>query len=236
MVAALQQKPWHIPGIEIGKSQSERSYLELVECGREAHAVEQFKLEYRTDEELMGLVAHGRTDALEALYDRHMRGCFGLAMKIVRDPHMAEEVVQDVFVKLWSKPSVFMPERGKFSGWLLTLVHNRSVDKLRRTSSGLAGVTTTLDAENQHGMALAEVLHDESPSPEELAWARERGEIVKHALRRLPEPQRLAITLAYFGGLTQKEIAERLQEPLGTIKTRTRSGLQHLRRLLAGME
>jgi RNA polymerase sigma-70 factor, ECF subfamily len=185
-----------------------------------------------SDHQLMLAVAEGRADALEVLYDRHMRGCFGLAMKIVRDPAVAEEVVQDIFVKLWSQPTIFSPERGKFSGWLLTLVHNRSVDKLRRAHSGLASVTSPLDLEGENGISLADVLPDTGPTPDDTAWLHEKGEIVREALRKLPEAQRTAISLAYFGGLTQKEIAERLQEPLGTIKTRTRSGLQQLRRLL----
>jgi RNA polymerase sigma-70 factor, ECF subfamily len=185
-----------------------------------------------TDEQLMSAIGGGHTDALDALYDRHVRGCFGLAMKIVRDPAVAEEVVQDVFVKLWSQPTVFSPERGKFSGWLLTLVHNRSVDKLRRAQSGIAGKTLPLDVEGDNGLSLADVLPDTGPSPDDAAWLKVEGDIVRQALGQIPELQRQAISMAYFGGLTQREIAERLQEPLGTIKTRTRSGLQQLRRVL----
>jgi RNA polymerase sigma-70 factor, ECF subfamily len=205
------------------------------ERGREA-AQPTASLEDHTDEQLMAAIGGGRTDALEALYDRHVRGCFGLAMKIVRDPSVAEEVVQDVFVKLWSQPGVFSPERGKFAGWLLTLVHNRSVDKLRRAQSGIAGKTLPLDSEGENGLSLADVLHDTGPTPDEAAWLNEKGEIVRQALGLLPEPQRQAISLAYFSGLTQREIAERLQEPLGTIKTRTRSGLQQLRQMLVRRE
>ncbi|MEO5952740.1 MAG: sigma-70 family RNA polymerase sigma factor [Chloroflexia bacterium] len=221
MVAAIQQRPWNIQLSENTSSTDIRMIAGAV-------------LEHKSDEDLMTLIAQNSTPALETLYNRHVRNCFGLAMKIVRDPHVAEEVVQDVFVKLWSKPSIFMPERGKFSGWLLTLVHNRSVDKLRRASAGLAGLTVTLDTDSASGMSLADILPDESPSLDDAAWQQERGEILRKAMRNLPLPQRQALSLAYFGGLTQKEIADRLHEPLGTIKTRTRSGLQHLRRLLMG--
>lgn len=189
-------------------------------------------LQMLPDDALMREVAAGNTEALEMLYERHMRGCFGLAMKIVRDPSVAEEVVQDVFVKLWSKPGVFSPERGKFTGWLLTLVHNRSVDKLRRAKAGVAGSILPLDTESELGVTLADILPDPSPGPEESAWTGEKGRIVRQILEQLPLAQRQAITMAYFEGLTQKEIAERLHEPLGTIKTRTRSGLQQLRRIL----
>ncbi len=232
MVATLQQASWTIKGYENTNTHRTKA----ADLRHDLPLAFDNRLENKADEELVGSMAHGSTQALEELYNRHVRNCYGLAMKIVRDPHLAEEVVQDVFVKLWSKPSSFIPDRGKFVGWLMTLVHNRSVDKLRRANAQSTVATITLDFENRHGVALADVLPDESPSPDDLAWAREQGDVIRDALRRLPEPQRQAISLAYFGGLTQKEVAERLQEPLGTIKTRTRTGLQQLRRLLVGAD
>jgi RNA polymerase sigma-70 factor (ECF subfamily) len=186
------------------------------------------------DDILMQQIARGDTQAFEELYDRYVRGCFGLAMKIVREPTVAEEVVQDVFMKLWSRPGIFSSERGKFSGWLLTLVHNRSVDKLRRLKAGAAGPVLPLDGTLDAGLNLADVLADTAATPYDQAWTEEQGRIVREAIKSLPHHQREAIVLAYFGGLTQKEIAERLQEPLGTVKTRTRAALQQLRRSLAG--
>jgi RNA polymerase sigma-70 factor (ECF subfamily) len=186
------------------------------------------------DETLMELIGRGDTQAFEELYDRYVRGCFGLAMKIVREPSIAEEVVQDVFMKLWSRPGIFTSERGKFSGWLLTLVHNRSVDKLRRLKTGAVGPLLPLDATAPGETSLADLLADTTATPYDHAWTSEQGRIVREALKALPHPQRETIVLAYFGGLTQKEIAERLQEPLGTVKTRTRAALHQLRRALAG--
>lgn len=186
------------------------------------------------DETLMELIGRGDTQAFEELYDRYVRGCFGLAMKIVREPSIAEEVVQDVFMKLWSRPGVFTSDRGKFSSWLLTLVHNRSVDKLRRLKAGAAGPVLPLDATEAGETSLADLLADNAATPYDQAWTSEQGRIVREALKALPHPQRETILLAYFGGLTQKEIAERLQEPLGTVKTRTRAALHQLRRSLAG--
>ncbi len=186
------------------------------------------------DDQLMKGIGLGRPEAFEELYDRYVRGCFGLAMKIVRDPSVAEEVVQDVFMKLWSQPGIFSPERGKFSGWLLTLVHNRSVDKLRRLKTQQGRIMLPLDSAAAGEVSFADLLPDGGPSPHDEAWAGEKARMVQDALRMLPEPQRQAISLAYFNGLTQKEIAEQLHEPLGTIKTRTRSALQQLRRVLAG--
>lgn len=185
------------------------------------------------DDQLMKGISTKQPEAFEELYERYVRGCFGLALKIVRDPSLAEEVVQDVFMKLWSQPSIFSPERGKFSGWLLTLVHNRSVDKLRRLKTQQGRVIIPIDSMGEGEVSLADLLPDRGPSPHDEAWSSEKGRIVRDALRLLPEPQRQAITLAYFSGLTQKEIADQLQEPLGTIKTRTRSALQQLRRALA---
>jgi RNA polymerase sigma-70 factor, ECF subfamily len=189
-----------------------------------------------TDGQLMQAVAGGEAGALEVLYDRHVRGCFGLAMKIVRDPLIAEEVVQDVFMKLWSSPLSFAPERGKFSGWLLTLVHNRSVDKLRRLRTHTNQTTLPADQEGEGELDIASILADKSPGPDEMAWREERGEILRQYLGQLPEPQRQALAMAYFEGLTQREIAERLHQPIGTVKTRTRAALQQMRRLLNGQE
>ncbi len=187
-----------------------------------------------TDRELMDCISRADTRAFEELYDRYVRGCFGLAMKIVRDPSIAEEVVQDVFLKLWSNPLTFSPERGKFSGWLLTLVHNRSVDKLRRLKTTSGRVVLPLESEDDGEVSLADILPDSAPTPYDEAWSSEKGQIVREALSTLPKAQQEALTLAYFGGLTQKEIAEKLDEPLGTIKTRTRSALLQLRCILAG--
>ncbi len=186
-----------------------------------------------SDERLMRAIGQGESGALEVLYERYVAGCYGLALKIVRDPNLAEEIVQDVFLKLWTKPQSYVAERGKFSGWLLTLVHNRAIDKLRRAKAGTSRSVLPLELDNGTGMTLADSLPDPAPLPEEEAWREEKGTVVRRALSLLPETQREAINLAYFGGLTQKEIAERLGEPLGTIKTRTRSGLLQLRRLLA---
>jgi len=194
------------------------------------------ELKIMTDDQLMQAVGQADTAAFETLYDRHVRGCFGLAIKIVGEPSVAEEVVQDVFMKLWSRPDKFNPERGKFSGWLLTLVHNRSVDKLRRAKSGANAAGVPLDTSLDGGLPLSDVLPDMTPGPHDSAWSNQKGVLVREALHTLPEPQRQAITLAYFGGLTQKEIAEKLNEPLGTIKTRTRSALHQLRRLFESQD
>lgn len=186
-----------------------------------------------SDDSLMRAIGESKNGALEALYERYVAGCYGLALKIIGDPTLAEEIVQDVFLKVWRKPESYIAGRGKFSSWLLTLVHNRSIDKLRRTKAGVLGSSVPLDLDSGAGIALADMLPDAAPTPYDEAWREEKGSIVRSTLSLLPETQRQAISMAYFGGLTQKEIAEKLGEPLGTIKTRTRSGLIQLRQLLS---
>ena len=139
-------------------------------------------------------------------------------------------------MKLWSAPLRFSPERGKFSGWLLTLVHNRSIDKLRRLRSRGWQSAIPLDPDGDTEVEAVGLVADAGPGPDEQAWREERGQIVRGVLGKLPEPQRQALTMAYFEGLTQREIAERLRQPIGTVKTRTRAALIQMRRLLAGQE
>jgi RNA polymerase sigma-70 factor, ECF subfamily len=189
------------------------------------------------DAELLRLIASGKSEALEALYDRYVRACYGKALGVVVDPYVAEEVVQDVFLKLWAAPSSYVPERGKFPVWLLTLAHNRAIDRLRHDKHVMTGNSLPFDAfdpEETGDISPAEMLSDGANTPYEEAWRQEQSRTVRKALSLLSASQREAISLAYLGGLTQWEIAQRLGVPLGTIKTRIRGGLQHLRRLLDG--
>lgn len=181
------------------------------------------------DENLVSCVADGDRGALETLYDRYVHGCYALALKIVRDPHIAEEIVQDVFVKLWQRPTSFSPQRGKFSAWLMALVHNRAIDKLRQEKKESNFHVVAFGAGTTDVSSLVDLVPDTSRGPYDQAWANSKGKAVRDALEQLRQPQRQALTLAYFEGMTQKEIAERLHEPLGTIKTRTRSALEQLR-------
>jgi RNA polymerase sigma-70 factor (ECF subfamily) len=185
-----------------------------------------------SDAQLLSFVASGEHDALEVLYERYAKACYGLAMKVLVDPFLAEEVVQEVFLKLWAAPSSYVPERGKFSAWLLTLVYNRSIDWLRQARHRKLNSSIELDAEVIDNVTLADILPDGAITPYEEAWRQEQGRVVRGALRLLSPPERLVISLAYLGGLTQREISQRLGVPLGTIKSRTHRGLLQLRRLL----
>jgi RNA polymerase sigma-70 factor (ECF subfamily) len=173
----------------------------------------------RTDEELVEAIARADEDALGELYDRFGRVAYGLAYKILQDAALAEDAVQEAFLQIWRGAGSYRPERAKASTWLLTFVHRRSVDLVRREQRRR---TVQLDAPPEPSGSGAD---------EEIV-ARSRREIVQDALRRLPAEQREAIELAYYGGLTQSELAAQLDQPLGTIKSRMFTGLQRLRVLL----
>jgi RNA polymerase sigma-70 factor (ECF subfamily) len=179
------------------------------------------ELAHLSDEALVALAARSEQSALAELYDRFGRPAYGLALRILRDESLAEDAVQDAFLAVWRTAPRFLPERGKASTWILTLVHRRAVDLVRREERRR---TDALDPETEPG--------DRSPPVDEEAWLRLQRERVQGALRQLPDQQREAIELAYYGGFTQSELAERLGQPLGTIKSRMFLGLGRLRELL----
>ena len=176
-----------------------------------------------SDEALVALVARGDEDALAELYDRVGRTAFGLAHRVLRDERHAEDAVQEAFLAVWRTAASFRAERAKASTWILTLVHRRAVDLVRREER-----RRTEPLADAHEPALA----GESEATEEAAWIRFERERVQSALKQLPDVQREAIELAYYGGFSQSELAERLGVPLGTIKSRMFSGLARLRELL----
>ncbi len=177
-------------------------------------------LAHLSDEALVALVARADDSALAELYDRFGHVAYGLALRVVRDPALAEDAVQEAFLAVWRSAARFVPERAKASTWILTVVHRRAVDIVRREEPRRA---EPLEAAPQQSANLTE---DE-------AWLRLQRTRVQEALRKLPDQQREALELAYFGGFTQSELADCLGEPLGTIKSRMFTGLARLRELLA---
>ena len=165
-----------------------------------------------------GLV-RGDDVALEELYDRYGRVAYGLAHRVLRDQGLAEDAVQEGFMAVWRTAGRFIPERAKASTWLLTLVHRRAVDLVRRE-----------ERRRTEPLTVSDDVSDETT--DELVWLRLQRERVQAALRQLPDHQREAIELAYYGGFTQSELADRLGQPLGTIKSRMFNGLSRLRELL----
>jgi RNA polymerase sigma-70 factor (ECF subfamily) len=177
------------------------------------------QLAHLSDEALVLLAARSEESALAELYDRYGRTAYGLALRVLRDQALAEDAVQEAFLTVWRTASRFVPERGKASTWILTLVHRRAVDAVRREQRRRADSLDRAPEPSAEGV-------DES------AWLRLQRERVQEALSRLPDAQREALELAYYGGLSQSELAERLGQPLGTIKSRMFGGLSRLREML----
>lgn len=180
------------------------------------------------DADLIGRAAGGDARALEALYDRYSGVVFSFALRLVQDRPLAEEVLQEVFFRAWQQGGSFSAQRGSLVTWLLSITHNLAIDEIRKRRrrpqkadseepelvlAGVADTSAGADVENE-------------------VWLGSLRDTVRVALGQLPPAQREAIELAYYQGLTQREIAEALGEPLGTIKTRMRLGLQKLREAL----
>jgi RNA polymerase sigma factor (sigma-70 family) len=178
-------------------------------------------LAHLSDEAIVALVARSDEVALAELYDRFGKIAWSLALRILRDEALAEDAVQEAFLTAWRTAPRFVPERASARTWFLTLVHRRAVDVVRRE-------------ERRRGEPLEaapEVVGE--TGADATALLRLERERVQRALRQLPDREREAIELAYYGGFSQAELAERLGQPLGTIKSRMFTGLARLRELLA---
>jgi len=176
------------------------------------------------DRVVLALVTAGQLDALQELYDRYRVMSYSIALRITSDGALAEDVVQDAFLGVWRNASRYVDGRGSVKTWLLSIVHHRAVDAVRRRRP-----TTELPEREDvppPALQLPDIWH-------EVAAGLDQAEIAV-AMATLPDVQREAIELAYWGGLTQPEIAERTGAPLGTVKSRVRLGLLALRRALSG--
>ena len=156
--------------------------------------------------------------ALAEAYRRHAGAVFGLARRLLIEPTLAEEIVQEIFLRLWNDPTRFDPQRGTMRSFLLTQTHGRAVDMLRSD-------TSRRHREERDARRTADSGYD----IEHEVWDLTTSEHVRRTLTKLPDNERAAIELAYFGGYTYREVAVRLDEPEGTVKTRIRSGLKRLR-------
>jgi RNA polymerase sigma factor (sigma-70 family) len=174
------------------------------------------ELAHLSDEAVLALIARSDEEALAELYRRFGRLAYGLAFRILRDDALAQDAVQEGFLTVWRAAGRFTAERAKPRTWLLTLVHRRAVDLVRREERRR---TEPLQPETEP---------DGTEAADEAELATQR-QTIRQALRQLPPEQREAIELAYYGGYTQSELAERLGQPLGTIKSRMFTGLARLR-------
>lgn len=177
------------------------------------------------DAKLMDLIARSHAGALGELYDRYGRLVFSLAANSVGDYRTAEEITQDVFVRVWERAGSYQVERAKVSTWLTSIARHRAIDQLRRRGARPEQYTVPWVETEPDSLAA-------NGNPQEAAQLAMEREQVRSALAQLPEEQRQVLALAYFQGYTQQQIADTLDQPLGTVKTRVRLAMQKLRQLL----
>jgi RNA polymerase sigma-70 factor, ECF subfamily len=173
----------------------------------------------REPHELLAAAARGDEQAFAAFYDRTSPRVYGMVLRVVRDPAQAAEVTQDVYLQVWREAARYDPELGSVLTWLLTIAHRRAVDRVRSARSAS-------QRDDRYAAVQAERPYDEVS---ERVHAGLEAQRVRNALHDLTETQREAISLAYFGGYTHREVAALLDLPLGTAKTRIRDGLIRLR-------
>jgi RNA polymerase sigma-70 factor (ECF subfamily) len=178
------------------------------------------------DQVLIAAISRGDSTALEVLYDRYSTVVYRMALRILKNREQAEDVVQEVFWRVWRRSGSFERERGRVAQWIFGIAHNLCIDELRRLRARPTPVYENVDH------PVIQQLTDDQIDVPATAWASEQRRTIVEALDYLPPPQRQAIELAYFSGLSHQEIATRLNRPLGTIKTRVRLGLQKLGLLL----
>ncbi len=204
-----------------------QTYRRILQCSRLARrsepAVERPPAD---DRALLEQVIAGDLVAFERLYDRYARPVYSLAYRILGDPADAEELLQETFVKVWQQAARYDPRRGTFGSWLMSIAYNLAIDALRTRSRR----PPRADFVDLGDLPLYDI--DEATIVYEAAEVSELRDRVRQAMAQLPEPQRQAIELAYFAGLSHTEIAAVLGEPVGTIKTRLRLGMQKLQLLL----
>ncbi|HYX49139.1 MAG TPA: sigma-70 family RNA polymerase sigma factor [Ktedonobacteraceae bacterium] len=181
-----------------------------------------------SDEALLNAIAGGSAGAMESLYQRYSRILYSLAYRMVADHQVAEDLLQDAFLAIWRRATTYSPQTGTARSWLISILHHRTIDYLRRVRRRSSIQEAPLE-ELELNESIAH------PDAWDTAWQSVKSSHVREALMKIPTEQRLVIELAYFQGWTHTEIAEGTQIPLGTIKARMRLGLLHLRQVLIQM-
>lgn len=174
------------------------------------------------ERQVLERMARGDGEALRELYDRHSRAVYSLALRILRSQADAEDIVQEVFAQAWTQAARYDASRGTVAAWLLMQARSRAIDRLRGRKLRPEGAISTFDT------------RDPSEGPDAQVMAGEYARRVREALRSLTEAQRTALELAFFEGLTYSQVAEHLNQPIGTVKTRIRQGLLRLKTVLDG--
>ncbi len=178
------------------------------------------------DDVLIAALAGNELGALDVLYDRYHRLAFSMAYRVLGDRIAAEDVVQDAFLSVWRQARSFRPERGSARTWLMSVVHHRSIDKLR-SQANMPSIVP---------LDIVEQRESDVPGPWAQVWSSLSGDAVRRALEQLPSEQKKSIELAFFSGYTHVEIAGLMGVPLGTVKGRMRMGLHKLKAMLDGPE
>jgi len=178
-----------------------------------------------SDEALLNAIANGAVWAMESLYQRYSRILYSLAYRLVADHQVAEDLLQDAFLAIWRRSTSYSPQTGAARSWLISILHHRAIDHLRRVRRRSTLQEAPLEElELDEATAFPDVWED--------VWRSVKSSQVRAALMKIPAEQRLVIELAYFQGWTHTEIAEGVQIPLGTVKARLRLGLIHLKHVL----
>ncbi len=178
------------------------------------------------DEELMQRLFYRDLKAFRTLFGRYGNLVYATSLRVVRDAQLAEDMVQEIFLRLWRKPENYVAGRGKFVSWLMSVTRNRAVDEIRSRNRRFRYETSSPEEQQREFPA------PEGNAPALMAELADQRRLILAALARVPADQRLVIEMAYFGGLTQQEISDQLSQPLGTVKTRIRLGMQKLRAAL----
>ena len=181
-----------------------------------------------SDEALLNAIAGGAVWAMDSLYQRYNRILYSLAYRMVADHQVAEDLLQDAFLSVWRRATTYSPQSGAARSWLISIMHHRTIDYLRRVRRRSSIQEATLE-ELELNESIAH------PDAWDSAWQSVKSSHVRAALMQIPTEQRMVIELAYFQGWTHSEIAAGTQIPLGTIKARMRLGLLHLRQVLIQM-
>lgn len=184
------------------------------------------------DESLLSKISGGDTEALAKLYDKYQRRIYSLVLKIVRNEDDAAEVMQDVFLQVWEKAGLFDQDRGSFGAWLSTLAHNKAINLLRSRRFKKSALEVRQDLEELSSQTNEATIERRTALDEQIESS--EREAMLALLNQIPEAQRTALTMAYYSGYSQTEIADALGVPLGTIKTRMRQGMMKLRDMLTG--
>ena len=188
---------------------------------------EVYRLNYQglEDLELLAKIGDQDREALSILYDRYGRRVFALAVRILNDPVGSEEVTQDVFMSVWRRGATYTTKKGKFTTWLFSIAHNRTIDELRKRRRDRSRLNDNI--EDHYDLKSGDI------SPADAAVAQSEYAKIRAAMEGLPEEQKNVVELSYFKGLTQTEIADKTGQPLGTVKTRMRLALKKLRKALS---